>query len=489
MGLRVDLDVAVTMPDGAQLIADIVRPDTAAAVPVILVRTPYGKASGRSYGLAAIEAAREGFAFVTQDVRGRGASSGQFLPLGGALETDDGVATVDWLVDQPWCDGAVGMIGSSYVAVTQQAAAVGHPAGLRAIAPSQAGSPRVEATYTLDTQVALTALFMLDKLDALVASGAMTAEQAADIVAGGRNPQKACALPNGAEPRAAQAIGGTVEEMLAALRGLFEAPSVQVPALCTTGWFDFYGPATVGNFQQMRANAGTAAAREGSALVIGHWGHGDPTPTTGQWFFGVEQIGVTGENRLRRAHLDFYRRHLLGEAVNVPTVQYFLMGHNTWQTATSWPPEGATAQVWYLHSSGKANSADGDGVLDRESPGQSEPIDRYTDNAKDPVPSLGGRPLYFGGTPVGPHDQVQVERRADLLVYTSPPLEDELTIAGDLRAVVYVSSTSPSLQIVAKLCDVTPAGASFSLIDGITRVDCARDGAARTVDAPIEVRR
>ena len=137
-GVQIDEDVAVAMRDGTVLRADVYRPDTA-PVPAVLMRTPYSRQQLPALAtvLEPTRAARNGFAVVVQDTRGRYGSEGTFDPFD---ERDDGHDTIAWLAAQPWCDGRVGMFGSSYMAATQLQAAIDAPDALKAIAPFEASA-------------------------------------------------------------------------------------------------------------------------------------------------------------------------------------------------------------------------------------------------------------------------------------------------------------------------------------------------------------
>jgi uncharacterized protein len=124
-------NVRIPLRDGINLSADIYRPDGLAAAPVLLTRTPYGK-QHPTFVRWARHFAQNGFAVVVQDVRGRWESEGEWYPF--VNEGSDGVDTIDWVAGQPWCDGAVGMIGGSYAAWTQWAAAREHPPALKTLA-------------------------------------------------------------------------------------------------------------------------------------------------------------------------------------------------------------------------------------------------------------------------------------------------------------------------------------------------------------------
>ncbi|MGH3994827.1 MAG: CocE/NonD family hydrolase, partial [Pseudonocardiaceae bacterium] len=133
-------DIEVPMRDGTVLRADVYRPEGDDPVPAVLSRTPYD----RGFGLtppAALDperAVEEGIAMVCQDVRGQYGSEGDFYPF--RAEGADGFDSVEWVAEQPWSNGAVGMVGRSYAAATQWMAAAERPPHLRAIFPTAIGA-------------------------------------------------------------------------------------------------------------------------------------------------------------------------------------------------------------------------------------------------------------------------------------------------------------------------------------------------------------
>ena len=112
-------DIKVPMRDGVRLATDVYRPaqgsePLAGAFPTLLIRTPYNKSSPNSVEKHGLYYARRGYVVVIQDCRGRYASEGEFYFL--AQEAEDGYDTVVWVGEQPWCNGKVGTLGTSYLA-------------------------------------------------------------------------------------------------------------------------------------------------------------------------------------------------------------------------------------------------------------------------------------------------------------------------------------------------------------------------------------
>ncbi len=131
-----DRDVTIRTHDGTLLSADVQRPDAPGRYPVIVVQTPYGKdgAINVFLGGAANYLVARGYVQVTVDVRGTGASQGQWDSFG-EDEQQDGYDVVEWAARQPWSDGNVGLSGPSYMGLNQLLTAARRPPSLKAIFP------------------------------------------------------------------------------------------------------------------------------------------------------------------------------------------------------------------------------------------------------------------------------------------------------------------------------------------------------------------
>ena len=151
------------------------------------------------------------------------------------------------------------------------------------------------------------------------------------------------------------------------------------------------------------------------------------------------------------------------------------MGENRWRTYDQWPPPGAVEKKLYMHSEGKAATCLDCGTLSFDAPGD-EPADAYVYNPADPAPTVGGGlccdPVWMKW---GPYDQREVEKRPDVLVFSSTPLDADLEITGWVRAKLFASTTAVDTDFTAKLVDVAPDGDARNLTDGILRARY-RDG-------------
>ena len=161
-----------------------------------------------------------------------------------------------------------------------------------------------------------------------------------------------------------------------------------------------------------------------------------------------------------------------------PPVKIFVMGKNQWRLENEYPLARTQYRKMYLSSSGRANTASGNGVLSWEAPEDQSPPDRYDYDPANPVPSTGGNNCCGTPTLSGPRDQRPIESRADVLVYTSAPLAQDFEVTGPVKVILYASSDAPDTDFVAKLIDVYPDGRAINLCEGILRARY-REGTAR----------
>lgn len=167
---------------------------------------------------------------------------------------------------------------------------------------------------------------------------------------------------------------------------------------------------------------------------------------------------------------DYWLKELDNDVIQMPKLQYYLIGAGEWRSADAWPLPGTEFTKFYLHSNGQANSRNGDGTLSTEPPGE-EPADRFTYDPASPVPTVGGPICCIGAddAPAGAMDQSEVELRNDVLVYTSAPLDQGIEVTGPLEAILYVSSDTKDTDFTVKLVDVLPDGTAYNVQDGILR--------------------
>ncbi|UGS34062.1 Cocaine esterase [Capillimicrobium parvum] len=489
------------MRDGTVLSADVWRPAGGEDCPVLLQRLPYDRTDPSvavaQAGLDPLRAVDAGYAVVIQDCRGRFGSEGRFEPF--SNEARDGADTVAWCAALPFSSGAVGMYGQSYFGATQLLAATERPPALRAIAPALTGSEYFEGwTYrggVLELGFVLFwTLFSLAgaEIERLPNGTQASLREALDRRLA--DPWSTfAALPVDRLDDLAPVVPFVAEWLSHADRDEFWraiAPNerygaIATPALHIGGWFDPFLSGTLENFARLRREAGDARARDNQRLVIGPWSHACLGDTIGDRYFGpTASQAATDWTAL---HLSWFDRHLrgVGPADAGPVVRFFLMGADRWVDAGAWPPEGTRVERWFLHGRGAANSRHGDGVLSRDACDLDEPVDSFTYDPADPVPTAGGAtflPGIFVAAQAGPRDQRHVEDRRDVLVYTSEPLAGDLDVVGAVRVTLAASSSSQETDFSAKLVDVHPDGRALLVCDGIRAVVAPDPGQALEVD-------
>jgi hypothetical protein len=463
---RVDVPVP-----GATLATDVyARGDGAERRPVVLVRTPYGREAYRAYGDFF---ARRGYVFLAQDVRGRGASSGRHVPF--LTEEADGAATLDWIVGQPWSDGRVGMMGPSYSSFASMVlVARRHPA-LRAVV-NNSGMVDLDALLfpggALNLMVGLpwTRLFAGPRVDPNQPWDSLFA-----------------ALPvANAFPGPAAALVGPYPDFHQAL---YDAGAVarleghEVAILHLTGWNDFLYRHTLSAYERSRGS------RAAQALVVGPWAH-DQQQQPGRSELAGEDFGASarfGADSIRAYALAWFERHLRrpspgagpGSPPPLPPTRIFVMGANRWEASERWPAADARRTVFYLDSDGAAQGTGRDAGAGRlgersvrrggQRKASRAAFDEYVYDPTSPVPTVGGANFHFFAANLGPHDQRPVERRPDVLSYTTAPFEKAATLAGPLSVTLHVSSSAPDADYTAKLVLVRPDGYARIVEDGIVR--------------------
>ena len=487
MSFTVEKDIMVPMRDGVRLATDAWVPAGDGPHPVLLVRLPYGKDMTTLYAYGLIPnvftLVEAGYAVVYQDCRGTFRSGGDFIPM--VNEPDDGADTVAWLLEQPWCDGNIGTYGASYLGFVQWAAASAS-GGLKAIAPavtttdyyttpwySEGGALSLHAIHSWTTLMALA-----DEQRALGA-GSGDPQAMMDLVGMAADPDPHLAtLPVRARPLLEKQWPWWADILAHPARDEFwqglsvadHFEDITVPALNIGGWFDIFVSNTVRTFTELRKRGGSAEAREGQRLIVGPWDHLNSTGVYPDRQFGLMADALYAD--LTGAHQRFFDRWLRGRAgalAGSAPVRIFVMGIDQWRDEPDWPLPDTSYVDYYLHSSGRANTADGDGELRAEPPGQQR-ADTYLYDPLRPVPTLGGRIMAPStANAAGPVDQRRVEAREDVLCYSTPVLDHPVEVTGHVSLTLFVSSSAPDTDFTGKLVDVFPDGRAIFLTDGILR--------------------
>jgi putative CocE/NonD family hydrolase len=480
-------DVPARMRDGTLLRADVYRPQTQDAVPVILMRTQYGK-SGAQTSPSRYQPpdwfASFCYLVVVQDIRGQGASEGTFAEF--AHDQDDGYDTVEWAAALPGSNGKVGMYGSSYVGATQWLAAVTAPPHLVTIVPANTASDYYDGWTYEGGEFRLA--FVLPWTISSLATGAaenrrddatVAALKAADADTTrwlAFTPYKDLPPLQPASPTVAPYYFDWIRHSSRdefwqqwSIRDRYA--TVKVPVLDVEGWYDAFLAGGVENFTGMVANGGTAEARSNQRLLIGPWDHvnwGRDTSEPAPMLKDIGAVGTSPINDLMVKWFDHFLKGIDNDVAGTPKVEYFLMGANTWKTATAWPLPRTVWTQYYI--SGDGGFAQRQGQLSTSLAPQHDPPDVYTYDPANPAPSVGGHSCCGAQSgPQGPYDQTPVEQRSDVLVYSSDPLTADTEVTGPVTVDLWAASSAPDTDFTAKLAVVKPDGEVVNLNNGIVR--------------------
>jgi putative CocE/NonD family hydrolase len=497
-------DVMVAARDAVLLATDIYRPATGNVaaperLPVLLHRTPYDKSEAATVAIAET-LAKHGYVVLVQDTRGRHHSQGMFEKYY-SYDAYDGYDTVEWAAKQPFCDGKVGMYGTSYAAHTQADASKLAPPHLRALLLNMGGmsnawdhSVRYDGAFEMGRQLTWAWSQALEDAKDPVTRGILSKE---DVNAW----YSALPIRKGLSPLsvAANYEGYYLEEAthsdydahwdtLGMQWEKFYGQTADVPMMHVGGWYDIYLRGTIENWRRLGA-----LKKSPMRLVIGPWTHHGNTATfAGDVDFGADAAIKDFDTSFHLAWFDYHLKGIKTAASTQAPVRYFLMGTGDghkdpagrlyhggeWRESKVWPPAESRPATFYLHA---------DGSLNVHAPSPPEPTATvFQFDPAHPVPTIGGgvsKRLKDGAydqreradMPGSRPPYLPLRARSDVLVFASEVLKQDAVLAGPVEVTLYAASTATDTDFTAKLIDVYPPSADFptgfdmNLTDGIVR--------------------
>ena len=455
--LKIEFNRRVPMRDRTELSADIYRPVGEGKFPVILNRTPYTKAGGSTFKIAQYFTSH-GYVYVAMDVRGRGDSDGTFEPY--RHDGQDGYDAIEWLAVQSWSTGKVGTIGGSYNGRIQWLTAIQQPPHLTAmIVLASPSDPFVEwpTGQPLPMDISwyhFTAGHVLQNME--VVDWKKLYEHLPLITM-----DEAMGRPNRFWKEEVE--HAKLDSWWEDLRYQNKYDRVRVPVLNISGWYDDEQVGTPLNYIGVTTK-GSPAIRNSQKLLVGPWPHAINSTTK----LGTVEFGPTAVIDMNAYWLRWFDQWLKGSDsgfMKEPPVRIFVMGENVWRDENEWPIARTQWTKYFLHSNGQANTLSGNGTLSSAEPA-SEPTDSYSYDPANPVKFITDPSFAQIG---GPDDYREVEQRADVLVYTSDALTEDMEVCGPLRVHLSAASSARDTDFMAKLIDVWPNGFAQRLNDGMVR--------------------
>lgn len=469
LGLIVENDVEVVVRDGTVLRANVFRPDAKGTFPGLLLRTPYGKPAGGYERFV-----RSGYVVVTQDTRGRNASDGVYIPytVEETPDAEDGYDSVEWLAEQPYCNGKVGTFGASYNAWMQWRLAMLRPPHLLAMCAYSIPLENTEVDWWGSFRPGRRIKWWMSSMAPDIRRrqnlpGIHSKEEALEVWDELENMRWLGFLPWLDFPKyLPKGMAEYAEDWLRhPNRRCWKFDEihdkVEVPNLDFSGWYDHCG-GTMAHLGLMQKNGRSDAAREHTKLIIGPWNHSN----LGGRKQGEIDFGPEAELDLHHMMVRWFDRWLKDVKNDVdlePPVRYFVMGVNQWRSDTTWPPEDLKEAVYHLDSNGDAHETEGSGALVAQAPASSV-TDAYTYDSNDPVPTIWTRALF-----TEPADRRRLHHRQDILIYRSAPLAAEVETVGYSEVVLYAATTAKDTDFFARLVDEHPDGPALEISYGMIR--------------------
>ena len=512
-GIVASKDVMVKTRDGIGLATDVYRPGREGdwadgRFPTVLCRTPYDKTDKRYTEIADFFVPR-GYAVCLQDLRDRYRSegTGDYFHTVTKQQGDDGYDAVEWIAAQPWSNGRVGTVGSSYAGITQVRLALERPPHLSAIWPD------VVPTNSFQHQSREGGAMQLHMFWALFihAQDAQDIrddwDKQAEVWEDLKNlrelfwatPWKKGQLSLRHTPALEQSLidyytRGEYDEFWQRKDNDFTRyydEHADVPGTFTTGWYDGFPHSDTEYFAAMAARNETP-----QRLIVGPWSHvgmrGDAT-----WTLDVDfgSDSVWGVQRYFEEQLRFFEAYLREDGVPLadPPVRIFVMGGGSgcktdlgkldhggrWRDEQEWPL-GRTHYTDYYLGAG--------GILSPTAPSPARSSISFQFDPRNPVPTIGGNISSGSGILLqGAWDQrgsdsvwnwtlpVPLSARNDVLVFQTPPLEEDIEVTGEITVTLWASTDGFDTDFATKLLDVHPptpdfpGGFDMNIADGIVR--------------------
>ena len=441
----------VLMRDGVEIAADVMLPKGDGPFPSVVIRTPYERGLAVVRPDGCLRLVGKGYALVNVDVRGRNDSEGKWRPW--VNDSEDAYDVIEWVAAQSWSTGQVGMVGGSYVALTQWWAAAAHPPHLSCIVPLCVGVTRSKRGFGNTGLPSQYWLWWLAYVTGKIVQNPGSPCWEAQFTS---LPLKSLDQRMGFEGSAwQQYVSGEIE--FSAEPGTLsdeDFAAIDIPVLIGVGWWD--DQTTMDTWMALQQAQSVKDCR----LLIGAWDH----------IRNTRPPSVLGGIDVANSQMDtisymeqFLAMHLKGESNDLseaPRCKLFDLGSDHWEQLDDWPHPEAVATPIYLDSDGDARGLKGSGRLVACSRA-SKSSDTYIYDPNHPSRDMGNLDQFAFSDP--PLDHRYLHRRDDVLVYDSVVLDKPLSLSGLVVLKAYLSSDRPDTDLFVGISDVHPDGRAIGL--------------------------
>jgi uncharacterized protein len=469
-------DVKIPMRDGVNLAANVYFPKNRGKTPVLLNVTPYIKDGGVKSTVRTVirSFVKAGYAVVHTDVRGRGNSEGEFTP--NFQEIEDVHDALEWCGTQPWSNGRVGTFGRSYGGASQlytiRLGSKYHKAAFIECAPSI--HPFRDCTaYAYGVYMPI-----MRAWQALI-TGKTNKEEIYDDEFDWEQwlnirPLKDWAKRVGLSEDIQSHLyeHETYDAYMKRVWSDEMIEQMSVPCYFVTGWFDDSISGAMDHFPRLLKHH-DPKVRRSQRLLVGPWAHPlsapyRPASKLGDFEYGPDSVVQLHKEAVR--WFDYWLKGKDNGMMKEPPVRLFHMVANKWMDLPEFPLSGSSPRELLLAADGPANTLDGKGRLGGKQ-GRSR-SSRFTYDPSKPTPTPFWKEAFQNGTN---EDLRYIQKRKDVLVFTSEPMGSPLDMVGMLGCELYVSTTAVDTDFVTRLSDVGPDGYAQRLQHGIIRLRF-RDG-------------
>jgi len=507
-------EVLIELEDGAKLATDIYLPkdiyNKRGKEATILVRLPYWK---NRLSILGYFLASKGYVVVIQDIRGSGRSIDYGTNSLYMYERQDGLETLRWITKRFWYNGKIGMWGLSYLGITQLAVSWNnenlltclnpihssytnvfwHPGGLYPV--SLSGSLYLIMISTASMKNLKTIDFdrwdkngfykqlFFNPSNSFYNEPIDSKKPKLSDMASVENPKYLMKMMNSVYKTNVDVSKMDQGSFLKLIKEMFYERNIfhnydlspyafglnyefETPMLFIGGWYDMFIEHMMRDVKLIQHTA-PIFFKDKFKMIIGPWSH---TNMDKLFIKPLKYTHLKDDITFFQNILPFwwYDICLKGKELDlskIPPIRAFILNKNIWRAFNKWPPSSTEIKL-YLHSNGKSNSLLGDGELSKKKPEEEFP-DVYQFDPSDPVITKGGRNLFLLS---GPQDQTNIEKRDDVLVYSTQVLEKGLEVIGEIKIILFASATVKDTDFMVKLVDVYPSNKkAINIIDSGVR--------------------